>query len=429
MRIFRAISIFFCLPFLFACTGGGNSSDQDAPDPGMLVTVPSDAVAIASFDKCSDAIDFLPDSTDILKKLDLSALGNARCILSYCNTGSLSPILTIDAGNADTETPGCTHILTQCSEYGLQGSVFHGCWGNGTKSALCISPSHTLLEAVRRHINSGTSIMDAPFFEAALNKAGDMSQTVFLRNTKAALMLPRPFFGDFLPRRQVASFIGTVADWTILEFTAKACIITTYGQNSDKYFANLLDKIPSEECRICGVLPRSTDMVISLATPHGAFREAYENYLDANTGIESYRKELSRLSKACRKAPVSWEEENMIDEIARVHWEGREVLAARSGRKDVLNGTSENLYRGYIKALYGSAFSAPSDSVQARFGEWMIFGSAEDVSAFVSIETRRMEEGILPSKIYSFMIYEPGKLIYSDKKGERYGVSIGKQAY
>ena len=413
--------------FLLVSCGGRPSSVKEEYDSGLLVTVPTDAVAVACFDRCSDALNFIPDSTDKLKKTNLSALKKAKTVISYCYTGSLLPILTADLGES-SEDKGelLSNIASVCGNLKLQSAFLEKCWKNASRDAICISPSRTLTEAVKRHVESGNSILDAPFFDLAVSSIDKSRGTIFLKNSKASLLLKHIPHRITYPEKQLAKFIGSISEWTVVRPDGDGCEITTAQDGSDRYFANMISRLPFEECRIMEALPDSAGSVISIATPQAAFRENYERYLSAGIKMENYRHQLSVLKKNSGKDPLEWEKEADVSEVAAVRWDGHSVNLARSGNKLKESGISANDCRGFIPALYGKAFSIDDDSCKAVFGEWLVYGSKDDIEEFISRNVSK--ESVISGKRYKFVVYESGHMIYMDKKACIYGIQIGKQA-
>ena len=104
----KSLFLLTALLLVLCACGGGNGSGGTAPlpasrTPELLAAVPSDALVVMCYNHCSEGM-ALYDSTSVLQKLDLTAFKKAPMALALCYSGSLMPILALDAGRAGIHT-------------------------------------------------------------------------------------------------------------------------------------------------------------------------------------------------------------------------------------------------------------------------------------------------------------------------------------
>lgn len=416
------ITLLLVLPLLCACRGGSRSGGPtplpQTRIPDLLAAVPSDALAVMCYDHCADGM-ALYDSTSVLQKLDLTPFKRARMALALCYNGSLLPVLALDAGRADADSASAVStLLEQAAALKLQTDYVRPDPEARRRGFVVITPSSALLQAVRRHLTEYTSILDAPGFRQALAAAGS-NEFIIFRNSGADRLAPKDWMKDFFPRRDLTAFVRTAAEWTVLTAEDGGFAVHPVRGGSDSFYANILESLPLGESRLGAVLPDTVRLALALPVSQPQLRESFERFQDASVRLTAYRKRLDELKKASGKDPLKWEKELDIREVALVHLDGGAVTLVRPARAVPDQAPAENPWRGFLPALYGTAFSLPDDSATASFGGWQIYGSEAGLRAF--LEAFRSAEPALkwPGKGCRFILYEPDKTLAWDKKGLR----------
>ncbi len=404
---------------LSSCGVDAGNGDDDAPalsqESGILLSgVPSDALAIAARERCSEAVALL-DSTHLLRRIAYGKLDKSKAIISWSYNSSLTPVLTIDVGRSNSNSEEASRICSQADSLGLYWRFYRADSLGIKRSMLILCPSESLMTAVSRHVSGGRSIMDAPDFPAALAMAGQSGNYTILRCSGAAFLMPGDFVKDIFPRRAATRFLQSVSDWiTIVPSGRSGYRLYPVKGGEPSYFSNMLEALPYSPSRLGEILPSDTEFAISLPISLPAFRQEYEKYLDASVRLTAYNRQIEALGKNCGKNPLNWEKENDVREVALVFRAGKAVVLVRpaKGRSD--SEAHENAYRGFTGSLYGSAFSLADDYFAASKDGWTVIGSEEAVNDFLSADTQGIK---WPSKAAHIVMYKSGHLLCWDKKG------------
>lgn len=415
------IAILLLLPLLFACgnpTPKAGAVREERRTPELLAAVPSDALAVICYDHCAEGMR-LYDSTGVLARLDLAAFKNARMALSFCFNGSLVPVLALDCGRAEADSASAVNTLrAQAASLKLHTEYFPPDLESGRRSFLVITPSEAQLTAVRRHLGEYTSILDAPGFRQALAAVASTDFVIF-RNSGAERLAPKGWMQDYFPRRDLTGFLSKFAEWTALTPTSGGFAVQPVCTDDDAFYANILGSLPPADSRLDAILPRDTRFAMTLPVRNPQLREAVERWQDASVRLTRYRKALGELKKAAGKDPLLWEKELDIREVALVRFDGGTVALVRPAKAATEQEPAGNTRRGFIPALYGSAFALADDGTTATFGGWHVFGSDGDVRAFLEAERPGKDEPriVLPGKGCRFLLYEPDKTLAWGRKG------------
>lgn len=418
MKKNRVLIILAVLALAFSCNGTqerGSASD-------LLRTVPSDALVVMDFERCSDALQVMLDSTNAIHNLDLSGLEDVHCVLSYVYTGSVQPILALDMGKAPADTTeAVSGLLRNASGLGLQARFFADGWSEGENAAIIITSSVATMPAVMRHIEGYTSIFDAPGFREAAALPSSGRGTIYIRNSGFDKILPKTFLKGTLDRRRMLAFLQKSTDWTVASVVGGGSFdIETVQNDSKVHYVNVLSSLPTGESRLGDVLPADADLALAQPVVAG-FREQYEAYQDASVKLDKYQKAVSELKSAAGKSPLAWEKEMDIREVALVFWNGRKVALVRSARA-VDGNIRSNPYKGFPAILYGDAFSL-ADDFCADVDGWRVSGSQEDVSAFLDC-TERLGGDDWQYRNCHFVVYRQNRRLCWDSKGLKYGIQI-----
>lgn len=403
---------------LSSCGSGRTGEGTDAPEEVMnlLRAVPSDALAVSVKNSCSDAVSLL-DSTNVFRSLDYGRVGNSPAVISWCFDGELSPVMAIDAGRSGAGMSAARALEDRADSLGLFTAYYAPDSLVGKHAMLVMTPSEALLTATNRHITEKRSILDANGFTSALAFAGNSRTFTILRNSGASRLLPAELLEGIFNRRKAANFLRTIADWITVtpEGSGSWRIDATRG-DSPSYYTNLFNGLPLADSRLGDILPPDTEFALSLPVPQPEFRDAFEKYQDASVRYTPYIRQIDTLKARSGKSPLDWEKETGIREVGLIVFGGRKIVAARPARTEGNAQPSENPWRGFIPALYGSAFSLADDSACAAVSGWLIYGSADDLDSFISAQPQEATSK-WPGKGTHIVMYKSGKFICWNKKG------------
>ena len=380
----------------------------------LMRTVPSRSVAVMHFDRCGDALALLLDSTSVFRSIDYGRLDNSEIILSYDYSAGLIPLLSIDAGRAGEDTSSAVgRVLNQAAENGLRAIYT----GNllPKRAAVLLSPSQQMLDEALRHIETGTSILDAQGFVQAASMSEGGRGCTLLKNGSASRLLPKKMLSEYFPRRDLVRFFAGAAEWTLLDFASysREGISARFLGDDEKYLCEMFAGLPAAESGVAAVLPQDASFVMGLPLKNAKnYLSAWQECLDQRAEISKYRGRLASLKKATGKSPEVWMAELAPREIALVRWQSNELLLLRPAKKARNAGIGENPRAGFIPALLGEAFRIADDSCTAAKGGWMAFGSEESLQAW--LEAEKGAAG-LPRKAKYYLINDELSIVADSK--------------
>ena len=407
--IASAIALFCVL----SCSTGGNA--ELSP---LMRTVPSRSVAVMHFDRCDDALALLLDSTNIFRRLDYGRLGNSEIILSYDFSAGLIPMLSIDAGRASRDSSSTVKkVLAEAEENGLRAIYTGGILPK--RAAVLISPSQQMLDEALRHIESGSSILDARGFAEAAAMSDGGRGCILLKNGSASRLLPKKMLAAHFARKNLVRFFAGAAEWTLLEFDSysnEGIEVKFRGDGNRKYLCEIFAALPVADCRIATVLPQDASLVMGLPLKNAKdYLAAWQDCLDRRAELSRYRGHLAALKKTAGKNPETWFAEVSPKEVALVKWDSHELLLLRPQKKARTSGVGENTRAGFIPALLGEAFRIEDDSCCAAQGGWLAFGSDADLTAWLEAEKYASAVG-LPAKAKYYFVTEEVSVFADSKK-------------
>lgn len=416
----RLFAFLLVLPLLVACGQPHRNAQavrEERRIPELIAAVPSDALAVVCYDRLSEGMRLL-DSTSVLHRLDLSAFKNARMALSLCYNGSLVPVLALDAGRTEVSdsASAVSGLLAQAASLRLQAEYIRPDAEARRRGFVLITPSDAQLTAVRRHLTEYTSILDAPGFRQALAAAATDDFIIFRGGNAPERVAPRGWLQGIFPRRELTSFLGSVAEWTVLTPENGGFAVQPVCSEDDTFYANILAAFPPGDSRLGEVLPTDTQFALDLPVILPQAREAVERWQDASVKLTRYRARLDELRKQSGKDPLKWEQEVGVREIALLHFGSGAVVLVRPERPATEHEPSENPWRGFLPALYGSAFTLADDSCTACSRGWQIYGSPDAVRAFIEAEHPEARPD-WPAKGIRTVVYQPEKTLAWGKKG------------
>lgn len=406
----RNIAIFVML-FILACCSSG--APQENVEVGLLAAVPSDAVAVARCESTINALQQLTSESCPLRDVDYGRLAKAPAAVSLSYVSSLVPLLVIDAGRDVSDTTAAVaSVLEDLSAKGLPSTLasFEG------RKILLASTSDTVLPLAQRHLDIDASILDADGFDLVLENIAHSRNTLILRNSAALRLLKgglpelfgMPTLLKAFPSRSLASFLQGASLWATVDLDKNE--LTPIQRDDMSFFCNFFRTLPSGRSLL--ELPDSADFSLEVMTGEG-FRAKYETWLDATSKIEPYKRTVAALRKESGKDPLKWEKELGVGEVARVCWEGHEVVLlgfprGKAPKNAPAPQVEANPYPGFIKALYCSL--STDDSCYARTATWAVFGKEPDVRAYLD-----SDKCAASRKEFSCMMAMDGLALVSDK--------------
>ncbi|MBR1869052.1 MAG: hypothetical protein IJ799_03190 [Bacteroidales bacterium] len=427
-RVRNILSLLAVAGLLLSC-GGRHPADSSVNDSegvsvqsvprGMelLKAIPSDAAAVMCFERCSDALAVMFDSTDVLRRCLEGHFQHSRCVVAWCYNGSVLPLVALAAPR---DTSAAVRAVCEsaadkgiCASYRPQGPTGRG--------LLLLSRSVSVVESALRHLDNGASILDTEGFSQVLSETPAGPALMFWNNLGAGKWLRRDCLKDVFKRPDIINFINGLSRWTSVSLTdlpsAASADIRLSRTDSDVWFANFLEGQPVSDSKLAAVLPASTAFVLARQIPDmSAHIEARARYLDASVKLSKYNSSRSSLKKVGGKDPEEWARSLDIREIALVRWEGKSVLLVRPAKSSTAFGPSVNKAQGFPGLLFGSAFSLEDEGTIANIGRWLVIGSGADVEAFATV-AEHIDISNWPSKPSRFIIY--------DRKGEEAAVLAG----
>lgn len=418
MRKNVLIAITMILLCLTSCGEKGDDKQQsiDSKVLDLIEYVPSDALCLIYSDECGKIISKM-DSTHVLRKLDFGSLASAKAAMSFCYQGSIVPVLVIDTGRRATDsTEAVSSLMLQARQARLH-THFERNEEEG-RSSLVISGSESLMNAVKRHLSEGSSILEAEGFSKALSACADRDDFAIVKNSGATRLMPAGFLGGMFPKSDLSRFSDRLSRWTcILPGKNGHAQLLTSNEDADVYFSQLVSKLPGGRSRAEQIVPDTCEFALSASIDSELFRECYERYLDANVQLTAYTRTLKALKDKTGKDPRKWEKEIEVDEIVVLHWQGNTLQLVHSAGKQDNQPCSDNRYRGFIPALYGSAFKIADDSRHAIFDNWHIFGSEEGINALIAYCASRDTKHRKPAVKRHFMVrHEDLTLEWNEKE-------------
>jgi len=414
MTKFGFINYIISVLLLTSCVGGRTSDTQAdvASDAKLLFTVPSDALAVIHSEKADKALEIL-DSLNAMKRIDLGKFESKTCALSWCYTGTLSPLLAISVGkSSEDSTFVSNNIIAQAERLKLHWHYIPKSRSASNESILLLSKSEALIASSLRHISEGRSIVDAPHFSDAASGVRDSDDFMLFSGKIAQRVLPREGIAGF-SRSQISKFVDGAADWVIVDQSAQKIVAKPYYAHAGTSFASMLESLPAGSSEVYEILPDTTHFAISIPIQVEAYRIARESYLDASVKLTSYRKDIEALKKLTGKSPLNWEKELNIQEVAIAKWEDRQILLVRPKKAGDDSEIKENPYKGFIPLLYGDVFKIEDDSYHTTFSSWHLFGSKDDLESFINYPGRILNTDWHEKKCHLTLLHKDNVLCWN----------------
>lgn len=431
--------------FLYSDNGERNSSGKDPTESvissfPLLASVPSDAVALMTFDHFDDALSILSDSTRVFGELVTDAkngrfkkfvfsldslmqegrLGVFRrkeAVLSVHYGRDLLPLLIVDVGNASSSSDVSIVeefakkdrlylSLFDCENYPGQFRKIK------KKKLLMVSPSETIVLSSQRHLNTGVSILDASGFAEIASKVS--SGDVFFLNNFSVGKFLRPIlnYKYFFMANKAREF----AEWTYLrleDYSDSYCGMSgeVDSQGDTKYYSSMFCSGNGGELKMFEVLPLSTVYAASfpMRDPQ-VLSSKHKEYLDAIGRLENNIFMSRSLEEDKGINPVEWATRIQIKEagiavyvkdgglenIAFLRVGKPQILAQLLGNSkahlsdDSESSLMEYSFRGYLQCLFGDIFSKVPEDYVLFNDKWVLIGRKSSISKIKSSKNEEL---------------------------------------
>lgn len=409
----------FCLVFVLTACVQANKSVLGFGSwrlPNLLSTVASDALVVEyaeSLKSCS----LCKEVSSQFSEINFGKLADNEAVVSWCNSGTIVPILSLSAAKADSTDIASIQIQAKSKKLYCE-------YIKAEKPFFLISSSEARINAAIRHIKEGVSILNNDDFTRAASLSSNHSTFVVARSSALKTATNGLLTQNFLNDKLTQNFISDFAQWYVLYESANKHQIRTVQPIDDKYFFhNIMEKLPYCDSHLGEILPKDTKFAVSLPLALPEYRYEYEDFLEAHSKKQLYQNGLSNYKKANKVEPKQWELEQKFQEIALVYFgDNQEVVLMRSAKR-VNFDTSENPYKGILTLLYGAAFSLKDDSYRRGVGNWTIIGSQDAVNqcadAFLQQESEdEMDlKNFWPKKNIHAVLFNSGNIICWNKNG------------
>ena len=389
-----AASIFLC-----SCADGSSSDNSEVKGFELLSYVPSDACGLIVCEKLAPGLENLFDSGSVFRELFYGKLSDCKMVISYHYVGSLVPMIAVDLGRSQSDARQAAALIEESAFHELEARIVHSPAELSRRSVLLVCSSAPILDAVERHMEAHTSVLEVAGMPDALEKAPSKGDVVIFRNDAIGNLLPKDFLSKYVPRKQIIGFIKGYSNWTVMHLTGAEPagrgvylsykVRAVYPDDFSKS-APVFDQQGFGESKIASILPQGTTYVVDqpIASVE-TFIEARKKNLDATGGLNRFSNTCAQLRKATGTDPVKWAEETDFKEVAKVSWKGEEVVLLRPAKPLVSHNVRFNTHRGFVTTLFGQAYALADDSHAACIGNWLIMGSEQAVKHFMSSEARQ----------------------------------------
>lgn len=393
--------------------------------PKILSAVPADAVIILNSRSLRTTVDMVNDSRNILgavvgsnqafgkflsslKDSSLRSLEGSDNVISLHYSGSLSPLLIVDIGSSSDTTVALRNILAAASEASLESIILDCRKSAGAKlstSLLLISPSESTITSSQRHIESGTSVYDRPYFsDAAPLSSGRV--TMYIANDQANRIM-----SSYMSRKSAShsEFFTKFSSWTALSLDEDSegnVSVQGYlvADEDPANFVNIFRGSPGSDIQALGVLPASTIYAVGISSSKiEEYADDYSRFLDALSHLDSYKAKEQAFRSAHKMSAKQWASRLKLHEVVKAGFRGEngtaEVILARVGKEDseiLLKGTSATsvkefektvqpyAYQGVTGLLFGKGLSLENEEAVSYVNGWLVIGSNAAVGDYVA---------------------------------------------
>ena len=417
---------------LISCHGRTSEEQQTDVRPSavshseVLRAVPTDAAAVLCFQSAKSGLETITDETSAFSTLisgsqlfrrfiaglkDASLLRSQHMAISVHYTGSLEPLMIVDYGKSQSDTTSShRQLMSLAEEANLSSDLVR----KGNVTYIIISASETMVNSSKRHLSDNASILDDPDF-ASLAKQMSSKDVVFFSNNYSDKLISS-YFGKSL--RRYSSFVKKAAEWTALDIRSiSAKHIQMEGRtacsDSRARYMRVLSDNPSGECLFAECVPESAWYAIALGPSDiQSWYDSYTGYLDASSMLQKHLAVCDTVKARTGMNLMKWASEMKICEAVVAGWNDverndRQAVFFRSSKaRKSVDGVHPFTDGDAVAAVFGNAFSVPSDAFYAVMGNWTAIGDEASVNDW----TEKMKGvSVLQNLLEQMSVPVPGK--------------------
>lgn len=430
----------------------------------LLNAVPSDAIMIMNGTGLKKTLSVLSDSTmlfagffsgesatfrSFLKNMadmssggKINAVKNSDICISMHYSGSMVPLLVLDAGRTVQDSTGAAHRIARLAEeYKLFSSIKTVDESASSplrgKALLLLSPSESLVQSAERHIGRTVSALESKeLAEVAANLRGEIC--IFIDHNHCDRIANYSFAKKYSSE---VKFLKNYAAWSGLVVNdIKNGTISVSGMSATAEtvsdFANVFSGLKPGTSSAAMILPSVTRSMNSLQIESFQnYIEAYKKYLDASNQMDKFNNISASVKKKTGVLPDHWASSIGVKEAVSAVISDNDTLSgvvllrvskpdvrllfgrnAPENAKDMKSVTGKFIVCPYYacpELLFGSKY-AVSDSTAVFANGWLVFGGKKTLDMFVSPKSSKRlgaflkecgQDGILKSEGTVFQSY------------------------
>ncbi len=264
------------------------------------------------------------------------------------------------------------------------------------------SSSLYILESSIRHLYNNTSILDNAEFKLLQQQSGN-KKCLYINHHQIGKLFSGVMTRAYL---KYSDFFLRFASWSALEVNLKDGELELCGSmengNEQKYNSSVLySQLPAKSC-MSEILPHETVYALSLSLADAkGYLDAYSQFLEVHKKLSGYKEGINAVAVEGKK-PVSYLCDSLeIEEIVAAYckfgdrYEWLTFIKERSsfGFSDVVGSVIEGdkevevkpyIYKGYIKSVFGEAFSHCKEEAWCKIDNWQVIGPESIVKEYVS---------------------------------------------
>lgn len=439
----------------------------------LLPAVPSDAVALMSFESFDESLKILTDTTklfgniitdtseprfkDFTNELQglmnegrLGTLRRKGSILSLHYGSDLLVLYVIDLGRSPVDTTKDISLLIKKSQkHGLHAEIYDCSKlkdkpkNFSKKSLLMISSSETLVSSSQRHIATDVSVLNADGFAEFASKNSPGEQ-LFISNKDAGKIF-RPYFN--YRYFKLTEKIKRFSKWTA--FKIEECskdhlsltgMVSNKSISATENLAYVLAPDNGGSPKFSKIIPSTAVYAVSLPFDNpNIYIDRYSKYLDAYGKLEQRNLLLNDLKKELKVEPKLWIEELGVKEV------GLSVVRTSAGLepiefmrisnekmiKNALKSIVEYkvgekvypiynyVYNGLLQAMFGDIFVNGTEDCCIIQDEWVLIGKIETLQEYLKEASKvSLDELMSSSKLGNRVTPRNASLIIYFSKAE-----------
>ena len=391
---------------------------------GLAYAVPANAVAVFFLSEASDidspvfsTFGFPGKLADFFDGPEAGYMSGSRMAVSLHYAGSLAPLYIFDAGPCSDQPSAAADSLihfvrdngwcaehVNCSEVAPENPL-------ASRSLVIAAKTRSQINVSKNQLIAGESFMNASGFMDAAAAAPE--DALFISYGHARVLFEKSASRKFFENRYakkasgeysaMAAFFSTFSQWGVVDLTDPYDmeIIQEFSTSSD--FMAVMDHSAPSVSRVSEVLPYSTRFLLTLPMGNSAaYLASYGDYLESvqKSGVVAQRQE--DLRKKTKVKPADFVKKLKVTEVATASFPAvggiERVNLVKMERLDtvLLRGTGLSdfsaapatvmpyAFSEYIASVFGPYFNISDESHFTVRNQWLITGSYEGISEYVS---------------------------------------------